>query len=214
MRTTATPPPGRPLEQSPGTSIVVLRDGRRILVRPVLPADAGRLRDALEGLTPRSRFRRFLCLGYGLTPGTLRYFTEVDQRDHLALVAVDPARPGEPIVGDVRCIRLADAPWSADAAVTVADDYQGLGLGTLLIGALARWVEARAPDITALRADVDADNGPMLELLEQLGARRVGEEEGTVTLEAPLPAADDELPQTPAGQALRAAARGRLQVRR
>jgi len=150
----------------------------------------------------------------GLTPATLRYFTEVDQRDHLALVAIDPSLPGRPIVGDVRCIRLREAPWAAEVAVTVVDSHQGLGLGTLLLGALARWIEACAPDITALRADVDAGNAPMLELLEQLGARRLGEEEGTVTLEAPVPRSDEALPATPAGQALRAAARGLLRVRR
>lgn len=192
---------------------LTLRDGRLVSVRPIEPGDARRLKAAFEGLTPRSRFQRFLGPMGVLTPETLRYFTDVDQRDHLALVAVDPSRADEPLVGVVRCIRLKDAPDKGELAVTVVDSHQGLGLGTLLVGALARWITERQAGIRSFQADVLTANRPMLEILEQLGARTVEEFEGTLSVELPVPADTEHLPDTPAARAIRAAARGELTVR-
>lgn len=192
---------------------LTLRDGSAVLVRPIEPGDAGRLADAFAGLSPRSRVQRFLGFMGPLTPETLRYFTQVDQRDHLAVVALDEALPAAPLVGVARCIRLEEKPDSADMAITVVDSHQGRGLGTLLLGVLARWIREREAGLRFFRADVLATNGPMLELLEQLGGRVLETYEGTVSLEVPVPGDAEHLPDTPAGRALRAAALGQLSLR-
>jgi hypothetical protein len=125
-------------------------------------------------------------------------------------VALDPALPGSPLVGVAHCVHLAGSPDVADAAVTVIDSHQGRGLGTLLIELLGRWTHERAAGSRASRVDVLASNQPTLELLGQLGARTNDQGAGTVSLEVSVPKAADDLPATPAGLAIRAAARGDL----
>lgn len=192
---------------------LTLRDGRAVLVRPIGPDDVGRLAAAFASLSPRSRFQRFLGHMGALSPETLRYFTHVDHRDHLAVVALDPSLPGTPLVGVARCIRLQEAPDAGDMAITVVDSHHGLGLGTLLLGALARWMVEQGAGIKFFRADVLSKNRPMIEILEQLGARVLETYEDTLTFEVPVPGDAEHLPDTPAGRAIRAAAREELVLR-
>ena len=70
------------------------------------------------------------------TKAELRYLTEVDGHDHVALVAESERWPGT-IVAVARYVRLDDDPDTAEAAIVVADMLQGLGLGTLLAERLA-----------------------------------------------------------------------------
>ena len=84
------PSEGRPSEGRP----VRLRDGSAVLIRPVRPADAGLLEDGFAGLSDRSRRLRFLGPKASLSAAELRYFTDVDHRDHEALGALDHVRGG------------------------------------------------------------------------------------------------------------------------
>ena len=70
--------------------------------------------------------RRFLSPKPRFTAGELRYLTEVDGHDHVALVAIDD--DGH-LVGVGRFVRLED-PAEAEVAVVIADHLQGQGLGT------------------------------------------------------------------------------------
>ncbi len=187
-----------------------LRDGGEVVLRPIRPEDAGALAAAFERLSAASRQRRFLAPVPELRPDVLRYLTDVDQRDHLAWIAFDPAAPGRPGVGVARAIRLPGEPTVAEAAVTVVDAYQGRGLGTLLLGALG--AAARAQGITTFRALVDAHNAPMLALLRELGAEVRGREEGAWWFDVGAPGDPASLPDTPAGRVVRAVAAGQVQV--
>ena len=119
-----------------------------------------------------------------LSEEMVRYLTDVDHHDHEAVVALDAAT-GEG-VGVARYVRDRDRPERAEAAVTVIDDWQGRGLGTLLLELLA--VRAREEGIDRFTALMLASNDEMMELLESLGPVRVIDREaGTVEVEAPLP---------------------------
>jgi acetyltransferase len=107
----------------------------RILIRPVEPADAALLRDVFERLGSLSRLRRFLAPVERLTPHQLEYLADVDHRSHEALIALEP-RTGE-AVGVARYTRERADGDSADAAVVVADVWQGRGIGTALLYELA-----------------------------------------------------------------------------
>ena len=115
----------------------VLRNGSRILIRPIRPSDKDELAAGLQRLSDRSVQLRFLSPKPSFTKAELRYLTEVDGRDHVAFVAVRPETPGT-IVAVARYVALGDAAGTAEAAIVVADPLQGLGLGSFLADELAR----------------------------------------------------------------------------
>ncbi len=185
-----------------------LRDGRPVILRPLVAADAEGLRRGLALLSPRSRYLRFHAAVDHLTEAQAKMLADVDQVDHVAIAAVDPARPDLPGIGVARFVREHDDPTVAEAAVTVLDDYQGLGLGTLLLAALA--ASARSHGVRTLRNYVLTSNPGMLELLTTLGCRRepLGNDVEQVDFDLPDDLAD--LPHTPAGDVVRAIAAGRI----
>ena len=79
-----------------------------------------------------------------------------------------PLAPDGTPIGIGRFVRLRETPDAADVALTVVDDQQGKGIGTVLIQALA--VVARRRGIAVLHFDVLPENEPMLTLLRSLGA--------------------------------------------
>jgi GNAT superfamily N-acetyltransferase len=140
-----------------------------------------------------------------LTDRQLDYLTRVDHAEHEAIVALDLTRPEVPGIGVARYIRDAFERHVAEAAVTVADEYQGQGAGTLLLGALA--VRARRQGIEVFRNYVLASNQPMLDVFEGLGAVREQETDRLWRVDLPLPERASDLPDSPAGRAFMAAAK-------
>ncbi len=149
-----------------------LPGARAVVIRPVLPQDAPAEQAFVGRLSLASRHKRFHVGLRQLTPAVLRQMTEIDYRDHLALVAqvLDEDRPpdAEPeLVADARYVRLAGTA-EAEFAIAVADDWQSLGLGRALMARLAR--HARAQGLAALVGDVLPENRRMLVLMRGLGA--------------------------------------------
>jgi GNAT superfamily N-acetyltransferase len=185
----------------------VLRDGTRILVRPVLPEDRERLREGFARLSARSRYRRFLTSLEHLSDQQVRDLTEIDYDDRMAWVAVDPSRPSLPGLGVARYVRIAEEPAVAEAAVTVLDEYQGRGIGTILLRVLAE--SARERGIRSFRGYVLAENAPMMDILHDLGAT-AAPEGPLLRVDVPIPATAGELPDTPTGRVFKSVARGEL----
>jgi acetyltransferase len=164
---------------------VRIRDGPELVIRPIAPSDAGALRAGFERLSLESRYERFLSPMDHMSTAMVRYFTDVDHHDHEALVAFDPS-------DDARMIAVAryvrEDGGAAEAAVTVADDWHGRGLGTAMLDALAE--RARAEGVKRFTAYVLARNEEMIDLLFRLGpAKVVDRANGAVQIEAELPPA-------------------------
>jgi GNAT superfamily N-acetyltransferase len=149
-----------------GTAIE-LKGGRRISIRPLGPADREALAQGFERLGPQSRYMRFFAPMVRLSDSQLEYLTDIDHHDHEALVAVDEqTRDG---VGVARYVRIGE--HVAEPAVVVADDWQRMGVGALLLDRLAD--RARAEGISSFTASVLADNAAALALLERIGDAEV-----------------------------------------
>ncbi|MCO5106123.1 MAG: GNAT family N-acetyltransferase [Burkholderiaceae bacterium] len=153
-----------------------LADGRVVTIRPVLPQDAEATQRFVAGLSLETRYRRFQMGVSALPPRLLRHLTEIDYADHLALLAAVVDDDGDEIqVADARYVadrEPGDAealPGDADFALVVADDWQGLGLGSELVRRMAR--AARTRGLARLHGEVLATNAPMLGLLRRFGAR-------------------------------------------
>ena len=81
-------------------------------------------------------------------------------------------------VGVARFIRSTTDPTAAEAAVAVVDNWQGRGLGTALLKALA--ARGREEGVERFTASVLAGNSPMLELVRRLSDTAVIDRAGTV----------------------------------
>ncbi len=138
--------------------VVRLRSGDVVRIRQVQPGDVPALARAYAKLSEESRYRWFFTAMPELSDRILHAAAEVDHENHEALVAL-PLLSGE-IVAECRFVRLADRPDTADLAVTVADDWQGRGLGFALLARLsARALEA---GIVYFAAEILAENRTML----------------------------------------------------
>ena len=153
---------------------VSLADGRHVFVRPLGPRDAERERAFFGALSPRSRYRRFHFTLDALPQAMLRSLTEIDQLHHVALVALadeGDAGDGElTIVADARYVLPSDC-GDAEFAIAVADSWQGIGLGAVLLRRLGEHA-GRAGKVR-LVGDLLADNPPMRTLVRKLGGRIV-----------------------------------------
>ena len=161
---------------------VKLRDGSKVLIRQIQPADAPLLADGFARLSGKSRQMRFLARKDRLSAAELRYFTDLDHRDHEALGALDQADGRG--VGVARYVRDAEDPRAAEIAVAIVDDWQGRGLGAELLTRLSD--RARSEGICRFTALVAEDNRAMTGLLRNMSASLTGRSPGTVEYEITL----------------------------
>jgi len=191
------PPPSR-------RRTITLPDGARLTLRPIALEDKPLILASFERLSEESRYRRFFTTINTLSPSALDYLVDVDHRDHEAIVALEPSS-GE-VLGVARYIRSTQDAECAEVAVTVADDWQGRGLGRALLDRLT--YRARQEGVRRYSALVQADNPASLGLLAGAGETRRRWDTGVVELLVELP------PQrgmgARLGRALRAAAAGTL----
>jgi len=152
-----------------------LRDGRTVRVRPIRPEDAGREKRFFDGLSDKSRYQRFMQYVRELSPRMLARFTQLDYDRELALVAL---WEGE-FVAVGRYAPNADGT-TAEFALTVADDWQGKGLGRNLLERLSE--AARAAGYRALYGHILDANREMLELARHLGFVEVSRGGSEVTV--------------------------------
>ncbi len=148
----------------PGAGVAELRDGVRILIRPLLPADAAAFQGFVRSLSAASRRDRYHGAFSELPAGLLAQLTCVDQLTHLALIA-ETLDGQDSIIGEARYARKGFE--DAELGMAVADRWQRHGLGRLLLGRLE--TTARQAGLASLFGDVLATNDVM-----QSFARRSG----------------------------------------
>jgi GNAT superfamily N-acetyltransferase len=146
-------------------------------IRPIEPNDALLIEAARAYTSAKTYYRRFHTAKSRFSQKELRYLTEIDGRDHVALVAIE--RESGQLAGIARCIRFPDQVDIAEVALTVHDPFQRRGLGRELIERLAAL--ARERGISQLVAYVQADNLPMRALLHDTFTEcRIGEREANI----------------------------------
>ena len=154
-----------------------LTDGNSVHIRPITAADAAPLRRFHSQLSPHSVYFRFFTLYPELRDTDVLRFTHCDQVNRVAFVAMD----GSAIVGVGRYDRLSN-PAVAEVAFVVRDDFQGHGIGTLLLDRLAH--AARDRGIHRFVALVLADNVRMRRLFADSGyAMTATFDDGYITME-------------------------------
>lgn len=155
-------------------------DGTELMLRPVLPGDAQRSSGGAVEFSSETLYRRFMS-SREPSPALLNYLFQVDYVDHFVWVLAD----GADVVADVRYVRDVGDPAAAEIAFIVADDYQGRGIGNLLMDALS--VSARVSGVQRFTARLLADNTPMRSILDRFGPHWERDEPGVVTTEFAVP---------------------------
>ena len=140
-------------------------------IRPIAPDDKELLARGLSQLSLESIRKRFLAAKPRFTASELRYLTEVDGVNHIALVAVLAGDPDQ-LVAVARCVRLPDRPDTAEMAVVVGDPFQGQGVGRAITNVLAD--AAVAAGIRRFAATMAGDNEAARRLMHTF-ARRLDE---------------------------------------
>ena len=143
-----------------------LRDGGSIRIRAIGAHDQERLHEHFRGLSQQSIYFRFMGFKRDLSALDLKRLTALDFVDHVGLAATLTESGRERFIGVGRYIR-GKVPHRAEVAFAVLDDYQGQGIGTILLEHLA--LIARESGITELEATVLGDNRQMLEVLAHSG---------------------------------------------
>src|SRR5579885_1888048 len=146
----------------------ILTDGSSILIRAIVPEDRQRLRAHFQRLSPESAYFRFMVHKKRFSEEDLDRFTQLDYVRRFGLAATRRYPDDEHIIG-VGMYAASDGqqPHSAEVAFTVEDEFQGRGVGTLLLEHLCRI--AHANGIIRLEADVLAGNARMLEVFARSG---------------------------------------------
>jgi GNAT superfamily N-acetyltransferase len=142
-----------------------LRDGRTLVVRALKPGDEAEMLAAVGRIGPQSLYRRFMGAKRGFSEKERAFFLKVDFVNHVALVAVVKEGDRAAIVAGGRYV--VEGPGAAEVAFAVVDDYQGQGIGSVLLRHLAAL--ARAAGLKEFTAEVLPDNTPMLKVFEKSG---------------------------------------------
>jgi GNAT superfamily N-acetyltransferase len=149
-----------------------VRDGRRVLIRPIRPGDVERNAEFIKRLSPASKHFLFLGGVAELSEVVLRHLCDPDYAHDMAYIAlgIDPETgQAREQVGVCRYAG-ADPVKGAEISVAVADAWQRQGLGKILLRHLIDY--ARAHGVPRLYSTDAADNDRMRRL-----ARAVGFEE-------------------------------------
>ena len=113
---------------------VRLEDGTPVTIRPILPADAPRLQIGFKHLSPETIYMRFRESFTELSEKQAHYYANVDYVTRMAFVAAALVEGNEMVIGVARYDLLGpEHPGAAECAVIVGDEFQGFGLGTLLM---------------------------------------------------------------------------------
>jgi len=142
-----------------------LRDGRSFEIRALKPSDEADMLAAVDRIGAQSLYRRFMGAKRGFSDKERAFFLNVDFVNHVALVAVINEGDRASIVAGGRY--FVERPGMAEVAFAVVDDYQGQGIGAILLRHLASL--ARQAGLREFTAEVLPDNAPMLKVFERSG---------------------------------------------
>ena len=144
-------------------------DGTPLHLRPVRMDDAGRLRRALDRLSPEARRQRFLAPVGGISEAFVRGLIETPHERQCTLLVLRREDGEEMPVAGGRFV-VGDTPETGDAcefALIIGDAWQGQGIGRRLLRALIEAAEARG--LRRMTGHILLDNRPMLALARHQG---------------------------------------------
>ncbi|MFO7594973.1 MAG: bifunctional acetate--CoA ligase family protein/GNAT family N-acetyltransferase [Desulfocurvibacter africanus] len=144
-----------------------LKDGSKVLLRPIRPEDAPAHFDFVKSLTADDLRLRFFGAPREFEFADMASFTQIDYDREMAFIATRQLQSGDSeTLGVVRTSTKPDNS-SAEYAIIVRGDMKGKGLGRLLLEKMIRYVKSRGTKI--LEAQTLPENKAMIGLSQRLG---------------------------------------------
>lgn len=138
------------------------------MIRPILPCDAPELQEGFLRLSAESVYLRFFETVKTLSDKQAFEFANVDYVNRMAFVGEIEEQGERNLIGVSRYSLLGpNRQGIAEAAIVVLDEYQRLGLGTLLMESLLRY--ARNHGVTGILATVHTSNIKILRFIKRSG---------------------------------------------
>ena len=164
----------------------------QLALRPARLSDGDALQTYVRGLSPQSRYNRFLGFVNELSASELARALAANGRDTLTLLLTSTVEDRETVVGEAR-VALSCAERAGEFSMSIADDWRHLGLGSALLQEIER--KAAADGIELLFGDTLLTNEGMIGLARGRGFRLgLGFESRLVRIQKRL---DDPAPDLP-----------------
>jgi GNAT superfamily N-acetyltransferase len=146
-----------------------LKDGTQVTLRGARADDGPKIRQAFSKLMGETIYTRFFVSKAEISDAELKRVTGTDFDRNVALLVTIGSGDEEIVIGGASYVVLDTDPpdRSAEMAFTVEEDYQRLGVASLLMRHIVRI--ARAAGLTSLQADVLTHNAPMLAVFRRSG---------------------------------------------
>ncbi len=146
-----------------------LRNGTPVTLRAARADDGPRIRRAFKRLDRDTVYTRFFGYKADVSDAELERITGADFDRDVALLVTTGSGDDEVVIGGASYFTVEAGPSarSAEIAFTVEEDYQGLGVASLLMRHIIRI--ARENNLTHLVADVLVHNLPMLAVFKRSG---------------------------------------------
>ena len=145
---------------------VTLRDETKVFLRPVKTTDGLLLLELLKKLSPSSVYLRFLSSMPDLPENLLFRFTHVDYKRDFGLVALSNVEDSSAIIGVGRYAYNLERE-RPELAVVVRDDWQGKGLGSILLMKVINI--GRENGFSCFEATIDPENQIILNIFKRSG---------------------------------------------
>ena len=157
----------RTIPQELRTSML-LDDGTKINLRPIMPTDEPRVRDLFYALSQQTIYYRFGQHLNRVPQKQILDFVYINHRQDVAIVATLPEAHGEEIIAIGRYY-LDEKTNRAEVAFVVRDQWQNRGIGTFLLKYLI--TIARRAGIAGFTAEVLRENKIMQAVFHHSGCK-------------------------------------------
>ena len=144
------------------------RASTELFLRSVHPEDGDALQHYVRRMSPQSRTDRFFGPLLELPPGELARALAANERDRLTLLLTSRSSDAETIIGEAR-VALSCVEREGEFGMSLADDFRGRGLGSILLGLIEE--RAAADGIETLFGDTLRSNESMIGLARARGYR-------------------------------------------
>lgn len=163
--------------------LITLRNGEKIYIRDLRPEDKAHLINGMAKLSQESIQHRFFVAKKGLSDSELKTLTEFDDKNHVAIAAMDYPKY-ENGYAIARFNIDEKKRERAEFALLIIDPMQGKGLGKIMLYELIEIAKSRG--INMLHGQLKSTNTAMLALaasLDGVKAKIIQEGQGVLRLE-------------------------------